>query len=197
MQNVLREIGQLESTSSLIIKKAVHTRWLSHKDTLQTVRKLYVLIVRDLENAVVEGRDTKIKDGSGIQAGSLLKMMKTYSSIFLIHLLCDVYSCLSSLIRLFERNDVDLSIVEPKIQAAVSGLQKMKVKDGPYLTKSMTIANELFVEETDLTGTKNKFLEELNDQTESRLKNTEIITHLSALNLSQIPPDATTFHGDQ
>ena len=79
MQNVLREMGQLESTGSLIIKKAVHTRWLSHKDTLQTVRKLYVLIVRDLENVVAEGRDTKIKDGSGIPAGSLLKMMKSYT----------------------------------------------------------------------------------------------------------------------
>ena len=144
MQNVLREMGQLESTSNLTIKKAVHTRWLSHENALQTVRKLYVPIVRDLENAVAEGRDKKIKDGSGIPAGSLLKMMKTYSSIFFIHLLCDVCSSLASLTRLFERNDVDISIVEPKIQATISCLQKMKVKDGPYLTKAMTVANELF-----------------------------------------------------
>ena len=40
------------------------------------------------------------------------------------------------------------------------------------------------------------FLDELNDQMESRFQNTEIITHLSALNLSQVLPDATTFHGD-
>ena len=159
MQNVLREMGQLESTSNLTIKKAVHTRWLSHENALQTVWKLYVPIVRDLENAVAEGRDKKIKDGSGIPAGSLLKMMKTYSSIFFIHLLCDVCSSLASLTRLFERNDVDLSIVEPKIQATISGLQKMKVKDGPYLTKAMTVANELFVEEADLTEKKNKFLD--------------------------------------
>ena len=36
------------------------------------------------------------------------------------------------------------------------------MKDGPYLTKAMTVANELFVEEADLTETKNKFLDELN-----------------------------------
>ena len=63
---------------------------------------------------------------------------------------------------------MDLSIFDPKFQAIISGLQKMKVKDGPYLTISMTIANELFMEETDLTGTKNKFLDELNDQMEKK-----------------------------
>ena len=145
---------------------------------------------------MAEERDKTIRDCSGIPTGSLLKMMKTYSSIFYIHLLGDVCSSLASLTRLFERNDVDLSVVEPKIQATISDLQKMKVKDGPYLTKAMTVANELFVEEADLTETKNKFLDELNDQMESRLRNTEIISHLSALNLSQIPPDAITFHGD-
>ena len=59
----------------------------------------------------------------------------------------------------------------------------------------MTVANELFVDEADLTRTTNKFLDELNDQMESRLQITGIITHLSALNLSQVPPDATEFHG--
>ena len=80
MQNVLMEMDQLESTTNYhMIKKVVHTRWLNHENTLLTVRKLYVPIVRDLENAVTEGRDKRIKDGSGIQAGSLLKMMKSYT----------------------------------------------------------------------------------------------------------------------
>ena len=52
------------------------------------------------------------------------------------------------------------------------------------------------MEEADLTETKNTFLDKLNDQMESHLQNTEIISHLSALNLSQVPPDVTTFHGD-
>ena len=77
---------------------------------------------------------------------------------------------LASLTQPFERNDVDLSIFETKIQATISSLQQMKVKDGQYLIKAMKVANELFVEEADLTETKNKFLDELNHQTESRLQ---------------------------
>ena len=65
-------MGQLESTSNLTIKKEVHIRWLSYEDTLQTVRKLYVPIVRDMGNAVAEGTYTKIKNGNGIPADSIL-----------------------------------------------------------------------------------------------------------------------------
>ena len=49
-----------------------------------------MFLLSDLENALAEGRDKKIKGGSGIPAGSLLKIMERYSSIFYIHLLCDV-----------------------------------------------------------------------------------------------------------
>lgn len=198
MQTVLREMDQSETSVNLSVKKAVHTRWLSHEKALQTVRKLYVAICKDLENAVAEGRDKKLRDGCGIPASSLLKLMKSYNSIYFIHLLCDVCTSLSSLTRLFERNDVDLSIVEPKVQATMNSLQKMKDRDGPYLAKANVIAEELNITgETDkVKDAKIKFLDELLQQLESRLENTEMINNLAALNLSQVSPDTVTFHGD-
>ena len=173
-------------------------RWLSHENALQTVRKLYIPICKDLENAVVEGRDKRIREGNGMPTGSLLKMMKTYDSIFFTHLLCDVCTSLSSLTRLFERNDVDLSIIEPKIQATITGLQKMKMKDGPYLAKAQVVADELGIsgQPKDVTEARNKFLDELYEEMENRLQNYDVISNLSALNLSQVPPDGATFHGD-
>ena len=198
IQTVLKDMGQLEKGNNLTVKKAVHTRWLSHEKALQTVRQLYIPICRDLENAVAEGRDKRIRESSGIPAGSLLKMMKTHDSIYFVHLLCDVCTSLSSLTRLFERNDVDLSVIEPKVQATINGLQKMKRKDGPYLAKRQSVIDELDinVEGLDVTEAKNKFIDDLTEEMESRLENTEVITNLSALNLSQVPHDSFTFHGD-
>lgn len=57
IQNLLRETGEFECKNNLTVKKAVHTRWLSHEAAVQTVRKLYIPIIMDLENAVVSGRD--------------------------------------------------------------------------------------------------------------------------------------------
>ena len=85
IQTVLKEMGQLEKGNNLNVNKAVHTRWLSHEKASQTVRQLYISICRDLENAVAEGRDKKIRESSGVPAGSLLKMMKTYDSVYFVH----------------------------------------------------------------------------------------------------------------
>ena len=107
IQNFLRETGDLESQNNLSMKRAIHTRWLSHEASVQTVRKLYEPIIIDLENAVASGRDKTVKENKGIPAASLLKMMKTYHKLYFIHLLCDVCTCLASLTRTFEKEDVD------------------------------------------------------------------------------------------
>lgn len=86
IQNILRDMGELENKANLTIKKAVHTRWLSHEQSLQTVRKFYVHIVKDLENAVSSGRDKTIRDNHDIPACSLLKALRSYEKLYLIYL---------------------------------------------------------------------------------------------------------------
>ena len=53
-----------------------------------------------------------------------------------------ICTSLASLICLFERDNGNLSIVEPKSQATVNGLQKIKNEDGPNLIKVYAIADE-------------------------------------------------------
>lgn len=110
---MLRETGEFECKNNLTVKKAVHTHWLNHETAVQTVRKLYIPIIMDLENAVASGRDKSIRDSKGTPASSLLKAMKTYEKLYFIYLLCDVCTSLASLTRTFEREDVDLSMIEP------------------------------------------------------------------------------------
>lgn len=110
----------------MTVKKAVHTRWLSHEAAVQTVRKLYIPIIMDLENVVASGRDKSIRDSKGTPASSLLKAMKTYEKLYFIHLLCDVCTSLASLTRTFEREDVNLSMIGPRVSATIRALRKMK-----------------------------------------------------------------------
>ena len=74
----------------------------------------------------------------------------------------------------------------------------MKLKDGPYLAKAQAVADELgIIGELGISKeAKDNFLDVLIDEMESRLQNTESTNSLSALNLSQVPPDSVTFHGD-
>ena len=101
---------------------------------------------------------------------------------------------------MFERNDIDLSVIKPKIQATISGLQRMKTRDGPFLAKRKSVVTELEINmgdnETKVTEAKNKFIDELIQEMENRLGNAEVITNLSALNISQVPPDSLSCHGD-
>jgi alkyl hydroperoxide reductase subunit AhpC len=59
IQNLLRDTGEFEVQDNLTVKRAVHTRWLSHEAAVQTVRKLYHPIIADFENAVASGRAKK------------------------------------------------------------------------------------------------------------------------------------------
>ena len=117
-----------------------------------------------MENAICEGRDKRVKDSS-TPPSALLKLMKSYDKLYYIHLLCDVCSVVSSLTRTFENDDLDLSLVEPKIKCTVGSLKKkMKIQAGPCLSKAANLASSLDIQTKhgntidNLVTTKNKFL---------------------------------------
>lgn len=199
IQNVLRQLGDVESDKNLTVKKAVHTRWLSHEKALQSVRKLYEAICMDLENAVSEGRDKKLGDKSGIPAVSLLKMMKAFSKMYFIHMLCDVCCTVAKLTKLFEQETVDLSVIESKQQKCVSDLRKMKKEPGVFLGTMNKLQEKLGItgSEEDVSAARDMFIDKLVDEIEGRLENSELITALSGLNLTEVPEGHGTFYGDQ
>lgn len=183
------------------MKKAVHTRWLSHEAAVQTVRKLYVPIIMDLENAVASVRDKSIRDGKGTPASSLLKAMMTYEELYFIHLLCDVCTSLASLTRTFEREDVDLPIIEPRVSATITTLRKMKEKDAPFTNRAASVTKNLGIEIKEdslhaIQAARNNFIDNLTTNMEERMENSALVDHLSVLNLSTVNQESLTFHGD-
>ena len=90
---------------------------------------------------------------------------------------------------MFEKSDVDLSIMEQKIKASMHGLYKMKVRDEPYLVKAHVVAEELSItgEEGEVKDAKIKFLDELHEQLESPLEKTETINNLEGCSADPKP----------
>lgn len=91
----------------------------------------------DLENAVASGRNKGIRANNGTQANSILKVKKTYKKLYFIHLLCDVCTSLASLTRTFEREEVDLSIIKPRVSDTITALRKMK--DVPLTSRAASV----------------------------------------------------------
>lgn len=83
----------------------------------------------DFENVVVFGRDKSIRDSKGILVSFFFKVMKIYEKLYFIYLLCDVCIFLVFLIRIFEREDVDLFMIEFRVLVIIRILRKMKEKD--------------------------------------------------------------------
>lgn len=130
----------------------------------------------DLENAVASGRDKGIRDSKGTPASSLLKAMKTYEKLYFIHLLCDVCTSLASLTRTFEREDVDLSIIEPKVSATITTLRKIKEKYAPFTSRAASLAENLGIkikEDTlhTIQAVRNNFIDNLTTNKEERMEN--------------------------
>ncbi|XP_067648851.1 zinc finger protein 862-like [Haliotis asinina] len=138
MQTLIREMENTADdtdTCNVTIKKAVHTRWLSHEKAVHAVRRSYPAILADLENAVGMGNDKRAGDKQSVTAEGLYKQMMSYQNFYFILLLCDVFSLLSGLTKMFERRDLDLRIVEPQMRSSLASLKKMKEKPGPYLSR--------------------------------------------------------------
>lgn len=123
IQKMLEDVGQRK------VKQAAHTRWLSHLDAVTSLRDTYQAVIMDLENAVESGNDN-VHIGSGPSASGLAKNLKSYKSVHIIHFLCNALKPLTNLVLVFEKNDIDLSIVKPRKEATISALNGLKAVDG-------------------------------------------------------------------
>ncbi|XP_046581004.1 uncharacterized protein LOC124288528 [Haliotis rubra] len=148
------------------------------------------------------GNDKRAGDKQSVTAEGLYKQLMSYHKFYFILLLCDVCSLLSGLTKMFERRDLDLSVVEPQMRSCLASLKKMKDKPGPYLSRVDQLGEQYNLEKsdsrrTDVSRSKTLFLDKLIENLEERMKVTPILTSLSALDLRKAGDSSfLTFHGD-
>ena len=103
-------------------------------DAITSIRDTYTALIMDLENAIESGSD-RVRIGSGPSAAGLVRKLKNYKFVHLLHFLCIALKSMTQLALTFESNNVDLSIV----QHTLSTLQQLKEKQGLIDIKILAI----------------------------------------------------------
>ncbi|XP_060598671.1 E3 SUMO-protein ligase KIAA1586-like [Ruditapes philippinarum] len=186
----------LDDSGNKKIKQAAHTRWLSHLDAVSSLRDSYSAVISDLENAVESGND-KVRLGSGPSANGLAKKLKTYESVHIVHFLCDALKPLTTLALTFERNDIDLSLVKPRMESTISSLKKLKQSEGLSTKRAAKIVSEHNINVTEqkiesVKKAEHLFIDNLVDHIERRLDSSDVVDCMSVFNMA----DQSTFYGN-
>lgn len=192
----LENIQKLLQVPQRKIKQSGHTRWLSHLEAVTSLRDTYQAVLVDLENAVESGLD-KVRLGSGPSASGLLKKLKSYEHVHIVHFLCDALKPVTNLALTFEKNNVDLSTVKPRKDSAISALQKLKSAEGPSTRRvsKVLIENQITPNAQQIEVVRSvecQFLDNLVEAIEVRFESSDIIDQMSVFSMV----DCSTFFGN-
>ena len=124
-QNLAVKTHSLEKLQScLMIVRSGRSRKLHIPDgspisMLSHLSDTYTALVMDLENTKESGSD-RVRIGSEPSAAGLVRKLKNYKFVHLLHFLCDALKPMTQLALTFVSNNVDLSIVQPRLQHTLS-----------------------------------------------------------------------------
>ena len=66
-------------------------------------------------------------------AAGLVKAVKTYEFVACTCLLSDILPSLNRLSLTFQRKDIDISVIQPRVHSTISFLEFLKTNDGPVM----------------------------------------------------------------
>ena len=108
-------------------KLAKDVRWLSHDIAIKA-------LIRTLPSILVS-LDRESSENGEPTAHGLYKFMKSYKFVATAYLLSDILPHLSRLPRIFQEENVDLSLVQPCLKTTIDTINKYKDAAGPNLSK--------------------------------------------------------------
>jgi len=108
-------------------REAKDVRWLSHQQAIKAV-------VRTLPSLFVS-LDREASERGEPMAHGLLNFVKSYKFIACAYLLADVLPHLGRLSLIFQKQNVDLTLVRPYLKATVDAISLYKDTPGPQLSK--------------------------------------------------------------
>ena len=177
------EIQKIMDEPVLHLKKAIHTRWLSHDQAVTAIRRTLPSLLTTLEKEVAEKNDAV--------ARGLVHAVKSYNFVATLYLLSDVLPHLSSLSLVFQRESVDLCIVEPQVAAAIATLKHLCNQAGPYLgqldEKLIKLATDFGLKVTDSMRhefqmrIREKYIDKLIDNLTERFADSDLLSALITL----------------
>ena len=132
----LHAIQEVLDQPMIKCKEAKDVRWLSHDMAIKAVIRTYPAILISLDREASE-RGEPIAHG-------LLKFMKCYKFLACAYLLSDILPHLSRLSRIFQKQNIDLSLIQPCLRNVIDCIKQYRDTFGPNLSKlDAVISSEL------------------------------------------------------
>ena len=124
----LKELQDIYKQSHWRVQQAKHHRWLSYDKAVTTVLQGHSILLEDLENTALSSQERKRKDDAQGLEGLLGSELVVRSLV----LLGDILPHLTTLSLVFQKNAVDLSVIEPLTKKTCTSLSEKKRKCGAW-----------------------------------------------------------------
>ncbi|XP_064648743.1 zinc finger protein 862-like [Lineus longissimus] len=174
-----------ERGRAVTIKHAAHTRWLSHDAAVDSVRKAYDAILVDLESEVVKPTTGE----AGAKASGLKKRMMQYNTLACILLLADVLPRLAQLSLHFQKEKVDLTMIDSMLSSTLKSIGDMKETPGRHLAKLETLAEKYKITKShnqNFELTKCRYIDATIASINKRLENSSVVRAMGVLDFSNV-----------
>ena len=123
----LHSIQEVLNDPSIKCKQAEDVRWLSHDMAIKAVICTLSSILVSLNCEASENSDPT--------AHGLLNFMKSYKFVACTYLLSDILPHLSRLSCIFQKQHIDLSLVQPCLKTTIDSIKQYETTPGPNLRK--------------------------------------------------------------
>ena len=141
----LHTIQEVLEQPTLKCKAAKDVRWLSHDMAIKAIIRTHPAILMSL--------DHEASDRGEPTAHGLLIFMKSYKFLACAYLLSDILPHLSRLSRIFQKQNIDFSLIQPCLHNAIECISQYKDTTGPNLSKLDTVISSSELESFNLTPT--------------------------------------------
>lgn len=132
----LKDIQSVLGAPDLKLKRASDTRWLSHDQAITAIRKCLPSIITSLQKEATERNDA--------QALGLSKFICTYQFVASVYMMSDILPILSHLSKLFQKKNLNFSLIQPLVKSTVTQLETLKTVPGAFFQQvDDVISNQL------------------------------------------------------
>ena len=185
----LHAIQALLDDPFIKLKEAKDVRWLSHDAAIATVLRILPSLIASLEREATE-RGEPMAEG-------LVRFVKSYNFIATAHLLHKVFPHISRLCRIFQKEDVDFTMLSPCVNATIAGVNSYK--DDPLSEIESTLSTDLkdySIRTTETQKTEfqkkiqEKYITNLVSQLKDRLPEVKELEAFSIFDPSKLPEES-------
>lgn len=203
----LKEIQKVLDSEQLKIKQVFEIRWLAFFDALQAVFKSWQALVKYFQKKL--GEEKGKKEGSVSENEKLLSKLTDYRFVSLLHMMADVIPKLSQVNLLFQKTDLDLTVISTALDNLKSSLKKSKNGDSFYMRdfkQQLTVSpngktatfkgvqlkihrSKVAKATDDILSMQNEFISALQQKLEERFprENSSVVSAFEALSLKKAP----------